>query len=397
MSARPIKVMHVTTVPASLIFLRGQPSYMRQRGFDVSVVSSPGAELDAFGERERVPVHAVAMERRITPLRDIASVVRLWRLFRRERPDVVHAHTPKGGLLGTLAATAARVPVRIYHMRGLPLATQKGWRRFLLAQTERVSCALAHRVLCVGESLREAAVEAGISTRDRLTVLGAGSGQGVDTSRFDPSRFDAAARLARRRELAVPDDALVFGFVGRLVRDKGILELWEAWQQVREQIPHAVLIVVGGADSRDAAPPEMLDALARDERVRMVGFVSEPPATYAAMDVVVLPTYREGFPNVPLEAAAMCRPVVATAVTGCVDAVRDGETGTLVRARSGDDLARAMLRYASDPELRTEHGEAARRRVLRDFRRERVWQHLADEYARLFERPAILAPQARVS
>ena len=374
------RVVHVTTVPDSLIFLRGQGAFLRDHGWELRVISAPGSRLDAFARDEGVECRAVPMERRITPLADLRALTHLVLELRESRPDIVHASTPKGGLLGTIAGRLAGVPTCVYHMRGLPLATATGWRRELLRTTERVSCALAHHVLCVSSSLRTVAIAERICAPDSIEVLGSGSGQGVEArTRFDPER-DPGARRRIRSELGIDEDAFVIGFVGRLVRDKGIVELAGAWDTLKTSLPSARLLLVGGPEPRDPVPPEVLEALQADPRVATVGFREDTPAIYAAMDVLALPTYREGFPNVALEAASMGLPVVASKVTGCVDAVVDGETGLLVPPHDADALAIALQRYASSATLRREHGALARQRVLREFSRELVWENLLDAY-----------------
>jgi hypothetical protein len=180
-------IVHVMTVPESLAFLRGQAGFMRDRGHTLTVITSPGDGLQEFSEREGVPAYAVEMPRRITPLQDLRAVHELASLLRSLRPDIVHAHTPKGGLLGMLAATAAGIPRRIYHMRGLPMETAQGARRALLSTTERVSCALARRVIAVSPSLRQTAIAHGLCPAHKIIVLAGGSGNGVDAhGRFDP-------------------------------------------------------------------------------------------------------------------------------------------------------------------------------------------------------------------
>jgi glycosyltransferase involved in cell wall biosynthesis len=385
-------LLHVTTIPMSLVFLRGQVGFMKARGFRIHALSSPGADLDAFGEEEGVPVYPVSMTRRITPARDVAAIAAMVGVIRRVRPDVVHAHTPKGGLLGMISAAVARVPVRIYHMRGLPLMGATGVRRRILALTERVSCRLAHRVICVSHSVRDEAVAAGLCAPDRIRVLLGGSGNGVDASgRFDPDALDEAAGAHTRERFGIPAGATVIGFVGRLVRDKGIVELAAAWQELRSN-PRLHLLLVGPWEPQDPVPAGVERALREDPRVHLAGMDWNTPPLYAAMDVVALPTYREGFPNVPLEAAAMRLPVVATRVPGCVDAVADGSTGTLVPPRDAAALAAALRRYVDDAGLRLVHGAAARDRALREFGREAIWEALYAEYRELLDDRRMPAP-----
>lgn len=383
-SVATVRLVHVTTVPMSLTFLRGQVGYMKERGFSVEVVSSPGPDLTTFGNEEEVPAHAVRMHRSLTPLRDVLAVLKLCRILSRSRPHVVHAHTPKAGLLGMLAAWFVRVPVRIYHMRGLPLAGATGWRRRLLWSTEWFACRLAHRVLCVGHSLRRDAIAEGLVSPEKIHVLAGGSGNGVDAlNRFDITSVGEAARRTTRDALGVPDDAPLIGFVGRIVNDKGIVELTRAWTTLRVRHPSARLLLVGPFEPQDPVPPDVAAILRTDPRVHLQGMDWNTPPLYAAMDLVVLPTYREGFPNVPLEAAAMELPVVATRVPGCVDAVEDGVTGTLVPVRDDRALHDALDRYLSAPELRREHGLNGRERVVRDFGQREIWQALYQEYLAL--------------
>jgi glycosyltransferase involved in cell wall biosynthesis len=372
------------TIPMSLSFLRGQVDVMRERGFDVHAIASPGEELDAFGEQYRVRVHAVEMKRRISPLHDLSAVVKLIRVLRKVRPHIVHAHTPKGGLLGMVAARAAAVPVRVYQMRGLPLMGAAWPKSEVLRWAELVSCGVAHSVLCNSRSLREVAIEQGICAPTKISVLANGSGQGVDAvGRFDPDRYDEDSRLKLRAELGIPSGATVLGYVGRIVRDKGIVELGAAWARLREAHPDLHLLMVGPFEPQDPIPTELRMLLESDPRAHLLGANWNTPPLYSIMDVLALPTYREGFPNVPLEAAAMEVPVVATRIPGCVDAVEDQVTGTLVPARDARTLVAAIEAYLNSPDLRRLHGAAGRRRVLRDFRQECVWEAIYQEYRRL--------------
>jgi glycosyltransferase involved in cell wall biosynthesis len=256
----------------------------------------------------------------------------------------------------------------------------------LLAGSERVSCALAHRVICVSNSIREVALEEGLCDPRKITVLLGGSGNGVDAAgRFDPAALAEGARQRARERLGIPPTALVIGFVGRVVRDKGVVELAAAWTALRDEHPELHLLLVGPFEAQDPLPASVERVLRADARVHLAGMDWNTPPLYAAMDVVALPTYREGFPNVPLEAAAMRLPVVATRIPGCVDAVRDGVTGTLVAARDPGALANALRAYLRDPELRDRHGRAGRDRVLREFRSEAIWEAIHQEYRRQLE------------
>lgn len=370
-----MRVVHVTTVPTSLIFIAGQIDWMRERGVDVHVISSPGAELDAFGAAHSVPVYGVEMPRAITPLEDLKAVRALARVIRGIRPDIVHAHTPKGGLLGMMAATAACVPYKIYHMRGLLTLTAKGARRRLLAAAESTSTELADLVICQSHSLRAEALKQGLVTTERSTVLVQGS-NGVNTQRFAPN---ANLGQMARSELGIPQDARVVGFVGRLVGDKGVRELATAWREIGED-PRNHLLIVGDYEPRDPVPESTREFLSHAPNVHIVGWQTDTPRFYAAMDLLVLPTYREGFPNVPLEAAAMGLPVVATEVVGCVDAVADGVTGTLVPARNVPRLREAIERYLESPELAQRHGESGRMRMVTEFDPEVIYEALYHVY-----------------
>jgi glycosyltransferase involved in cell wall biosynthesis len=321
------------------------------------------------------------MTRRITPLGDLVALWRLWRLLRRIRAEIVHAHTPKGGLLGMIAAWLAGTPVRVYHLRGISWATASGARRSLLRLADRTACRLAHRVLAVSRSTRTIAIDEGICEPDKIKILLGGSGQGVDAARFAPA--DESVRFAARAQHRIPHDALVIGFIGRLVRDKGVIELARAWRRISPREPRLHLLLVGQLESTDATVGEALATLRLDPRVHYAGVDWDTPRLYAAMDVVALPTYREGFPNVALEAAAMAVPIVATSVPGCIDAVQDGVTGTLVPPRDATALADALQRYLASPALRARHGEAGRRRILAEFRREAILQAIAAEYRSL--------------
>lgn len=369
MSLRGKTLVHVLTVADSLPFVREQVAEAKRRGANVVVITSKDERLDRFGRELGVRTVAVEMPRRVSPLGDWRALERLTALFRGIDPAIVHSHTPKGGLLGALAAAAARVPVRIYQMRGLPYVTLRGVLRLVTMTTERVSCQAATRVVCQSRSLLETATTDHLCAPGKALVVLEG-GNGVDaTGRFDPERH-LASRQRLRAEWGVGAEPVLL-FVGRLVRDKGIPELLEAFSALRARRPACRLVLAGPLEERDALDPGTVERL-REPGVLHLGFRKDTEALYAAADVVTLPSHREGFPNVPLEAASMGLPVVSTRVPGCTDAVEDGVTGTLVPVNDAHALEGALERYLLDPALRRQHGAAGRDRVLRVFRREAI-------------------------
>jgi len=283
-----------------------------------------------------------------------------------------------------IAAFLAGVPVRVYTIHGLPFVTSRGLRRLILTATERVACALASQVLCVSESVREVAVANAICSPRRIKVLGSGSANGVDAqSRFNPNRISSQERERTREKLGIPPDAVVAGFVGRLVGEKGLRELVSAWHLLRAELPNLRLLVIGPHDVNDALDASTVRELESDPRICMAGAQWDTPPFFAAMDVLCLPSYREGFPTVLLEAAAMGIPAVATEIPGCVDAVEDGVTGRLVPARDPSALAQALRSYVLSAGLRQQHGRAARDRALKSFQVEVIQQAQLEEYSRL--------------
>ncbi|MGI6079107.1 MAG: glycosyltransferase family 4 protein, partial [Fastidiosipilaceae bacterium] len=348
-----VTLAHITTVPQSLAFVQGQVGYMQARGFRVYAISSPGPRLEPFGRETGVTTHAIEMPRRITPLQDLRALARLWRLLRRLRPTIVHAHTPKGGLLGMVAAWLARIPVRIYHVHGLPLMTAEGLKRSVLTWSERVSCACAHQVLCVSTSVQRAAIDLKLCRNQKISVLASGTINGVDaTNRFNPATLPETTRAEMRFAWGIAADAHVIGFAGRIVHDKGIDDLVTAWEQLKAVNPGVHLVLAGVFESQDPVTDTTRTVLQADPDIHLLGHVTNMPAFYQGLDLLVLPTHREGFPYVPMEASAMALPVVATNIPGCVDAVIDGVTGTLVPPRDPAALAEAIARYLDDPDLR---------------------------------------------
>jgi lipopolysaccharide/colanic/teichoic acid biosynthesis glycosyltransferase len=382
------RLLHMTTVPQTLGFLVNQVEHAKRQGFEVQALSSPGEALTDFAKRAHVDVHELPMARRITPFKDLLSLWRLRRILRRLRPDIIHAHTPKGGLLAMIGGWMCGVPIRVYHIHGLPMVTATGLKRVLLRWSEKVSCKLASQVYCVSESVRAVAVAEGLCPAEKIKVLLNGTIDGIDAERtHNPALVDASARQDIRTEHGIPLDAPVLGFVGRIVRDKGMIELTEAWKVLREAFPALHLLIVGPFEPQDPVPADVESLLRSDTRIHLTGGVAMQavPRYYRAMDLLALPTYREGFNTVLLEAAAMELPVVASRVPGCIDGVVESETGTLVPAYDIAALTDALRVYLGNPELGRRHGQAGRARVLRDFNPNDMSVAICQEYQRLVQ------------
>jgi glycosyltransferase involved in cell wall biosynthesis len=385
---RRFHIVHIATDPLTAFrLMEGQLADLKLRGFDVTVITAPGKLLDAVREREGVSALGVPMRRDPAPLADVVSLFRLVLTLRRLQPDLVIAGTPKGGLLGVIAARITGVPVVVYLLRGLRFEGAQGFKRLVLAATEHVAGSVSDRVFANSRSLRERFVALGCASADKTWVPGAGTSNGVDVERFLPTESSREWARAERTRLGIPSSATVVGFVGRFVRDKGLIELLEAFRQASLDAPELWLLLVGDFDATDPVPDATRAELERHPRIRLTGFVQEPAPYYLLMDIFAFPSFREGFPNAPLEAAAAGLPTVAFAATGTVDAVVHGETGSLAAIGDTKAFAAHLTRYAANAPLRTSVGLAARSRVVQLFRRERVWQTLAEEYQRLLLTP----------
>lgn len=367
--------------------LRGRLRALREGGFQVTLVSAPGELLRSTSALEGVEWNAVPMQRQISLFADVVSLVRLWLLLRRLKPDLVEFSTPKAGLLGTMAARICRVPNRVYMLRGLRLETARGLKRGVLLAAEKMAARCAHIVLCNSESLRTRALALGVAPAEKLHLLGGGSSNGVDTETYSPGASDI------RERYGLPADACVVGYVGRLTRDKGLPELIEAFEMILQAEPGTHMLLVGGFDaSEDRLSAELRRRIESHPHIRLTGYVDRTAAFYRAMDVLVLPTWREGFPNVVLEAGSTGIPVVTTLSTGSRDSVVPEVTGLLIPPGYPEAICEAVLKLLRDPERRKTMGSAARAWVRENYAGDRVLGLTADYYRGLLT-PAVACPE----
>lgn len=386
-----MKLLHATTVPSTLNFLRTQPTHLAAHGIEVVLLSSPGEELERIAEEEGAQARAVPMHRGFSVGADLATLRQLVRILKEVRPDIVHAHTPKAGLLVTLAGRLAGVPLCIYQIHGLRFITASGIQRQILKLTERVATTAAHRVLCVSPSVLALAEEEHVIRRGKGAVIGAGTINGVDLADFDRERFREES-AAIRAELRIAHDAPVIGFVGRLAADKGVTALAAAWARVRREMPGAHLLLVGTPEANDPVDPAVMATLEQDPRVHLMGFRADVRPYYAAMSVLTLPSAREGFPQTLLEGSAMGVPTVGSDVPGVSDAVRDGVTGLLFPVHDHEALADSLLTLLHDPARRAALGAAGRRWAVADFDRRIVRERFLRYYLRTAAERRIAAP-----
>lgn len=379
-SAVPPVILLGVTHPQTCLVLRARIRSLRRAGFRVLLVSGPGELLRQTAARECVDSCSIPMRRGIAPLADLLALLRLLQLIGRCRPQLVEFSTPKAGLLGTLAAFLRRVPRRVYMLRGLKLETTRGFKRAILIASERLAAACAHVVLCNSESLRAEAESLRIAPAHKLHVLGEGSSNGVDVTRFSPGPDTV------RKNLVIPSGAPVVGFVGRLTRDKGLPELVRAFRTIQKAESGAHLLLVGWFDEAEDALTRRLRAqILNHPAIRCTGFVGDPSPYYRAMDMLVLPTWREGFPNAVLEAAATGIPVITTECTGARDSVIPEVTGLLIPPGYPDAICEAVLKLIRDPASRLRMGRAARAWVIEHYPETRVLGLTADYYCNLVQ------------
>jgi len=379
------KVAVVVAVDTSLdLLLAAQLEAFKKAGFEVHAVCTEGPDFPLLRKRN-FKMYPVRIKRSFGPFSDLVAVWRMYRYFRREKITVAHTHFPKAGLLGQLAAKLAGVPIIIHTLHGFYFhENMSPVLRWFHVTLERICAKCSTTILSQNPEDIETAVHLGICRPENIRLLG----NGVNLSRFDPRRFDAEFKRKKRVDIGVSEDAIVVGIVGRLVREKGYLDLFQAMQRVMALNDRVWLLVIGPEE------PEKADRISADafrkygieNRTRWLGQRNDIPELLACCDIYALPSWREGFPRSAIEAAAMGLPIVATNIRGCRQVVQDGVTGLLVPLRNITSLAAAIERLVNDVGLRGKMGRAGFEKARREFDENKVVEIVLDEYYRSLHR-----------
>ena len=384
------KLIRITTVPLSLkVLLKGQLRFMVSNGFDVKGVSSEGEELREVHENEGIAVEAITMSRKITPFQDLKSLWQMWNFLRKEKPQIVHTHTPKAGIIGMLAARLAGVPHRLHTVAGLPLMEATGTKRKILNFVEKLTYSSATRVYPNSKGLYDFILQNNFTQSNKLKIIANGSSNGIDTAFFSPDQVTEIERVTLREKLNIQPDDFVFVFVGRIVSDKGINELIKAFSELQtvENKPAGIkLLLVGGLENDlDPLNPETLAEINQNKDIISVGFQQDVRSFFAIADALVFPSYREGFPNVVMQAGAMGLPSIVSDINGCNEIIIEGENGLIIPSKNVEKLKEKMLTLAKDKNLYTKLKGNSRRMIENRYEQSVVWNALLKEYEGLLQ------------
>ena len=378
-------------MPLSLkVLLKGQLRFMASNGFDVKGVSSEGEELREVHENEGIAVEAITMSRKITPFQDLKSLWEMWNFLRKEKPQIVHTHTPKAGIIGMLAARLAGVPHRLHTVAGLPLREAIGTKRKILNFVEKLTYSSATRVYPNSKGLYDFILQNNFTQSNKLKIIANGSSNGIDTTFFSPDQVTELERVTLREKLNIQPDDFVFVFVGRIVSDKGINELIKAFSQlqaVENNEPAGIkLLLVGGLENDlDPLNPETLAEINQNKDIISVGFQQDVRSFFAIADALIFPSYREGFPNVVMQAGAMGLPSIVSDINGCNEIIIEGENGLIIPSKNVEKLKEKMLTLAKDKNLYTKLKGNSRRMIENRYEQSVVWNALLEEYEGLLQ------------
>jgi glycosyltransferase involved in cell wall biosynthesis len=378
------KLIRVTTVPISLkVLLEGQHRFMNEH-FEVIGISNPEPELDQVKNEEGIRVIPIAFTRKISPLKDLKSVWQLYCVFKKEKPLIVHTHTPKAGITGMLASYLAKVPLRLHTVAGLPLMEATGTKRKILNFVEKLTYRFATNIYPNSKGLYDFIISEKFTKQEKLKIIGSGSSNGINTAYFNPDLFDTEKNNALKKNLQIPLNNFVFVFVGRLVKDKGINELIEAFSKLSLEKKNTTLLLVGNFENDlDPLLPKTLHLINSLNNIIYVGYQNDVRPYLAISNTLVFPSYREGFPNVVMQAGAMGLPAIVTNINGCNEIITEKKNGIIIILKSSTAIYEAMNTLLSNNDLFHRYSNNARYEITSKYERRYIWESLLQEYQTL--------------
>lgn len=384
------KLIRITTAPLSLnVLLKGQMRYMNENGFDVVMVSSDGNELELVKRNEGCPHHIIPMTRKMTPFTDLRCLWLMYRFFKKEKPDIVHSHTPKAGLISMLAARMAGVKICIHTIAGLRFMTSKGMSRKILVAMEKLTAHAAQHVWPNSFSLLSYIQEHKLVDPAKLEVIGLGSSNGIDLLRYSLSSLNTDKLMEIKKLINYDEKLIYFLSVGRIVHDKGIDELVNAFIRVHEKNNSVRLILVGAfEDEVDPVSDETKNILKKHPAVILAGW-SDAIEYFMPLSLALLhPSHREGFPNVLLQAGAMLCPIICSRIEGNTDIVEHEKTGLIFEVKNEIQLQEKMEQSMANPLLLQQYAKTLRLKIEQHFDQPIVHRQLHSRYMALMGQKA---------
>ncbi|MDN5479860.1 MAG: glycosyltransferase family 4 protein, partial [Chryseobacterium sp.] len=372
------QILHIITISFVINHFFGrQFKYLRTKtNNDYFLGCTPSDEFFQLADSLEYSPLSVDVTRNISPITDLKAIYKIYKFIKKNKIETVVGHTPKGGMVAMIAAFFAGVQDRVYFRHGIIYETSTGFKRFLLKNIDRLSGTLATKVVCVSQSVKKISEEDNLNAPSKNIILGIGTCNGIDTeNKFNPDRQDIKLVLDIKKELTINENDFVIGYVGRLVKDKGINELIEAWKILKEKHQNIKLLLVGPIEERDAISEESKKIIKNDPHIINTGFVLNAAPYFNVMDVFVLPTYREGFPTVSLEASSMKLPVLITKATGCEESIIENKTGLFIK-NDPSDIRQKIEFYIENPEMKQLHGDNGRDFVRQHFEETKIWDFI---------------------
>lgn len=377
------KLIRITTIPLSLDkLLEDQLRFMNQY-YDVIAISSNVEELKRVGIKEGVEIFHVEMTRKITPIRDLVCLVKLIGFFIKCKPDIVHTHTPKAGILGMLAAKITNVPIRLHTVAGLPLLETGGIKREILVYVERLTYYCAKKVYPNSFGLKKIMEEEILPKKSNLKVIGNGSSNGINTHYFSEDSLDKEVLENLKRDLNITLKDFVFIFVGRIVKDKGINELVECFNTLNKNFENIKLLLVGPEEAEDPIEINTRRIISNNNNIIALGYANDVRPFFAISQALVFPSYREGFPNVVMQAGAMNLPCIVTNINGCNEIIMDSINGKLISSKNKMELIEAMKYFLLNRQEYEDMKNRSREIIVKNYERKVIIKAILDEYKKL--------------